>query len=114
MDVDEVEHTLMEVRGELQGVDELRVETRGHLDAHAAQEQPDVKGAQVWLLVPWRLVLLDEASDDGIGGRTHVDHCGGILLRCRIDCRLVKITIRLSARVETCKEQTRMGRPWAI
>jgi hypothetical protein len=74
----------MEVRGELQGVDELRVETGGNLDAHAAQEQPDVEHAQVWLLVPWRLVLVDEASDDRVGGRAHVDHCGGISLRCRI------------------------------
>jgi hypothetical protein len=65
---------VVEVWRELQGVDELGIETRGHLDAHTAEEQPDVHAPQIRLLVPWRLVLLDEASDDGVGGAANVDH----------------------------------------
>lgn len=68
--------TVVEVWRELQGVDELGVETRGHLDAHTAEEQPDVHAPQIGLLVPWRLVLGDEAGDDGVGGAANVDHLG--------------------------------------
>jgi hypothetical protein len=35
-------------------------------DAHAAEEEPDVHGPQVGLLVPWCLVLLGQVGDDGV------------------------------------------------
>ena len=50
----------------MQGVDELRVESRGHLDAHAAEEEPEVHHAQVGLFVPWHLVLRDQARKNGV------------------------------------------------
>jgi hypothetical protein len=62
----------------LQSVDELRIETRGHLNTHTTKEQPDVEDTKIGLLVPWYLILLDEASDDGIGGSTNVDHRDGL------------------------------------
>lgn len=76
--------TLVEGRGELESVDELRVETRGHLNTHAAEEEADVHGPQVRLLVPHHLVLLAEASDNGVGSRADVDldHLGGCFLSC--------------------------------
>lgn len=61
----------------LQSVDELRIETRSHLDTHATEEQPDVHHTKIGLLVPWRLILLDEASDNWVCGRAHVDHRDG-------------------------------------
>jgi hypothetical protein len=70
-------HTLVESLGELQSVNELGIETRGHLHTHTTQEQPDVHQAQIGLLVPWRLILRDEAGDDGVGGRSYVDHLDG-------------------------------------
>jgi hypothetical protein len=51
----------------LEGVDELRVETRGHLNAHAAQEEPEIHDTHVWLLVPWHLVLSHQAGEDRVG-----------------------------------------------
>lgn len=63
----------MEVLRELQRVDELRVEARRHLDAHAAEEEPHVHDAQVALLVPWHLVLLHEARDNGVRCGADVD-----------------------------------------
>lgn len=67
----------MEGRRELEGVDELGVETRGHLDTHAAQEEPHVHKTQVGLLVPWRRVLGDEARDDRVSGGSYIDHLEG-------------------------------------
>lgn len=67
----------MEGLCELEGIDELGIEARGHLNTHAAQEQEDVHPPQVGLLVPWRLVLGDEAGDDGVGGGSYVDHLDG-------------------------------------
>lgn len=64
----------------LQSVDELRIETRGHLNAHTAKEQPDVEDTKIRLLVPWHLILIDEAGDDGIGGSTNVDHRDGLCI----------------------------------
>jgi len=62
---------------ELEGVDELRVETRRHLHAHTAAEEQDVENTQVGLLVPWHPVLLDEAGDDGVGSSASTDsHVG--------------------------------------
>ena len=34
--------TLIERLGKLQGIDELRIETRSDLNSHAAEKQPDV------------------------------------------------------------------------
>lgn len=66
---------------ELEGVDELRVETRCHLNAHTAAEEQEVEDAQVGLLVPWHLVLLDEAGDDGVGSSASTgSHVGQQLL----------------------------------
>jgi hypothetical protein len=62
----------------LQSVDELRIETRGHLNTHTTKEQPDVEHTKIGLLVPWHLILIDEAGDDGIGGSTNVDHRDGL------------------------------------
>jgi hypothetical protein len=62
----------------LKGVDKLRIETRSHLDTHATKEQPDVHDTKIRFLVPWCLVLVDEAGNDGIGGGTNVDHGGGL------------------------------------
>jgi len=66
--------TLVEGLRELQGVDELRIETRGHLNTHAAHEQEEVKVSKVWLPVPWHLVLLHEARNDGVGCVSGVHH----------------------------------------
>lgn len=64
----------------LQSVDKLRIESGSHLNTHTAEEQPDVHDTKIGLLVPWCLVLFNEASDDGIGGGTNVDHGGGLTL----------------------------------
>lgn len=76
----QVIRTVVEVLRVLERVDELRIETRSHLNTHTAEEQPDVHKTQIGLLVPWRLVLLDEASDDGVRGATNVDHVGELAL----------------------------------
>lgn len=70
--------TLVEGSRKLQCVDELRIKTRGHLNTHAAQEQPNVHNPKVRLPVPWYLVLLDEASDDGVRGFSF-DHVVGVV-----------------------------------
>lgn len=71
---------MVEVLRVLERVDELRIETRSHLNTHTTEEQPDVHDTQIGLLVPWRLILLDEASDDGVRGATNVDHVGELAL----------------------------------
>lgn len=68
----------MEGLSELERVDELRVETRCHLDTHTAQEKPQVHVPKIGLLVPWHLVLRNQAGDDGVGSVAYVDHVGGI------------------------------------
>lgn len=77
-----IAEVLVPLLRDLEGVDELRVETGGHLNTHAAAEKPHVHHAQVRLLVPWRLVLGDKAGHDGVGSVTEVDvrladHVGG-------------------------------------
>jgi hypothetical protein len=66
--------TLVEGCRELKRVDELRVETRGHLNTHAAQEQVHVHNPKVRLLEPWYLVLRDKAGDNGVRGFSCLDH----------------------------------------
>ena len=73
-----VDHTVMEGLRVLQSIDELRIETRGHLNTHTTKEQPDVEDSKIGLLVPWHLILIDEAGDDGIGGSTNIDHRDGL------------------------------------
>ena len=65
--------TLVEGWSKLESVDELRVEARSHLNAHAAQEEEDVHAPQVRLLVPCHLVLLDQAGDNGVRCCANVD-----------------------------------------
>jgi hypothetical protein len=75
---------------ELQCVDELRVEARGHLHTHAAKEEPQVHVPKVRLLVPWHLVFLDQASDNGLTGVTCFDDRHGVegqRVSCRRNCR---------------------------
>lgn len=59
--------TLVEGDGELEGANELRVETRCNLNAHAAAEEPDIHEAEVSFFPPSYLVLLQHAGDDGLG-----------------------------------------------
>lgn len=59
--------TLAKRRRELQRIDELGVETRGHLHAHTAKEEPEVEHSEVGLFVPWCLVVGHQARDDGVG-----------------------------------------------
>ena len=76
--------TDVEELGELERVDELRIETRGHLNTHTTQEQPDVHNPKVRLPVPWHLVLLHEAGDDGVRGFSNVRHLvGGVGLQSK-------------------------------
>ena len=59
--------TFVEWLRELQRADQLRIESGGHLHAHAAAEEPDVHDAQIRFLPPSHLVLLHHAGDDGVG-----------------------------------------------
>lgn len=61
-----VERTIDPAGNDLQGIDELRVEARGELDTHAGGEEHEVEPSQIGLLVPGDLVLLDDASEDGV------------------------------------------------
>jgi hypothetical protein len=70
--------TLVERLRELERVDELRVETRGHLNTHAAEEEPEVHVSQVGLLVPWHPVFLDQAGDDGVTRVSCLDDGHGV------------------------------------
>jgi hypothetical protein len=77
------QHTLIEGSGELQGIDELRVKTRGDLDTHATDEKVKVHDPQIGFLVPRHLVLLDHTRDDWIRSMADVwcleeTHFGGI------------------------------------
>jgi hypothetical protein len=79
----EKSHTLIEGSRELQGVDELRVETRCNFDTHTTDEKVEVHDPEVGLLVPWRLVLFDHARDNWIGSMADVrcleeTHDGGV------------------------------------
>ena len=60
-------HTLVEGDRELKGANELRVETRCNLNAHAAAEEPDIHESEVSFFPPSDLVLLQHAGDDGLG-----------------------------------------------
>jgi hypothetical protein len=60
-------HTSVESWGELQGVDELGVKTRCHLDTHAADKEVEVQNSKVGLLVPGHLVLRDHTREDRVG-----------------------------------------------
>jgi hypothetical protein len=62
-----ISHTFVEGARELEGVDELRVETGGDLNTHAAYEEVEVHPAQIGLLVPWHLVLRNHAGNNGVG-----------------------------------------------
>lgn len=63
------ERTLVEGYRELEGANELRVETRSNLNAHAAAEEPDIHESEVSFFPPSDLVLLEHAGDDGLGSR---------------------------------------------
>lgn len=65
--------TLVEVAGELQRANELGVEARSHLHAHAAAKEPQVHEAQIGLLVPRRGVLLQKPGDHGVTGVSSLD-----------------------------------------
>jgi len=52
---------------ELQRVDELRIESRGHLYSHTAEEEPDIHDTQITLAIPWYFVLLGKTCDDRVG-----------------------------------------------
>jgi len=67
-----VAEVLVERSGELEGVNELRVESGGDLNAHTDDEEVNVHAPQVGLLVPWHLVLLDHARNDRVGAMTDV------------------------------------------
>lgn len=58
--------TLVEGCDKLQCVDELRVEAAGHLNSHASWEEKKIEDSQVWLLVPWDLVFVHNASQDWV------------------------------------------------
>lgn len=59
-------HTSVERCRELKSADELRVETRGNLNAHAAAEEPDIHDAEVLLVPPSHRILLHHAGDEGV------------------------------------------------
>jgi hypothetical protein len=59
--------TFVERSGELKGVDKLRVESGGDFNTHAADKEEKVHSPQVWLLVPWHLVLLDHTRNNRVG-----------------------------------------------
>jgi hypothetical protein len=63
---DEHTHTLVEGARELKRADELRVESRSDLNAHADDEEVNVHAPQVGLLVPRHLVLLHHARNDRV------------------------------------------------
>jgi hypothetical protein len=75
--------TYVERCRELKGVDELRVETRSDLNTHTTDEEVEVHDPQIRLLVPWHLILLDHARNDGVGSMADVwrledTHDGGV------------------------------------
>jgi hypothetical protein len=51
-------------RDQLHGVDDLRIETGSHLDAHAARKQHEVQVSQIPLPVPWDRILHRHAVDN--------------------------------------------------
>ena len=64
--------TLIEWCRKLKSTDELRVETRSDFNTHTTDEQVEVHDPQIGLLVPWHLVLLDQARNDGVGSMADV------------------------------------------
>ena len=63
----QAERTFVEWTRELKSIDKLGVEARGHLNAHTAHEEPQVHQPQIWLLVPWHLVVLHHPRDNRVG-----------------------------------------------
>jgi hypothetical protein len=55
-------------RHNLKSVYHLRIKARGQLDTHASREEHEIKISQVWLSVPWHLVLLHDGGEDWIRG----------------------------------------------
>lgn len=52
----------------------MRIKARGQLDTHASREEHEIKISQVWLSVPWHLVLLYDSGEDGIRGARRLEH----------------------------------------
>lgn len=61
-------------RHELDGVDDLRVEARGHLDAHEAREEHEVEVPEVSLAVPGDRVVHRHAVDPVVHLDGDADH----------------------------------------
>lgn len=59
---------------DLDGVNDLRIEPRCHLDAHQAGKQHEVQIAQVPLLVPRDLIIHRHAMDDIVRLSTSANH----------------------------------------
>jgi hypothetical protein len=60
------ELTLQELRSELQGVDELRIEPRGHLYSHSGWEKEQVECSEIPLLVPRYIVPVNDPGQHRI------------------------------------------------
>jgi len=79
----------------LQGVDKLRIESGGDLNAHTADKEVEVHDPQITLLVPRNFVLLHHAGDDGVGAMAGVwcfeeTHDGGVDVDQRVAVTFAK------------------------
>jgi len=63
----------------LQGVDELRVKARGHLNTHTTCKETKVHYSQIWFPIPLDCVFGGDMSDDGV--RNTLDMRGEIDMR---------------------------------
>lgn len=93
-------HTFVKCLRKLQCVDKLRIESGCHFYSHTAEKEPHIHETEVPLLVPWRLVLCHEASDDGISCRTYVDHVDDELRRWLCDTEKDKVKLVQCAKNE--------------